>query len=414
MRTERNLLDRLARFIVGAEPDILDRCTPQEQRHVLNKAILVAFPAIVALFSGYCAVDAVFVSSSFGTKTLFALTWSLVVLAFDRAIMIQTTVGVWSWAFLIRAIMAGALSLLLTEPILQKVFADSIQQAEHIKAEKAKAEVDARFLPEIQALKAEMSACEAETQRLRQIYQVEINGEGGTRIHGTGPVSAIQKYIYEQQKQICATLAIRNQDQLDALDRGKLEAKLKEVKALATSLAGRLTTLHELTMQNWFIAWAVWLFRIVLFSAEIMPLVLKFGKRKHRNEDGEYVNDEQYSEIEIMRNEEHLHLIRQLTDTRQQNDLLGKQLEQAKERTNLEMRHLRQLADSRRLQIRFIIERQQAMENLKTEAIDKFEMLQPDEQQHARHKHFVERMAENYQRTLASRYLRFSFTGAAE
>jgi Domain of unknown function (DUF4407) len=402
-----NLLDKFARFIVGAEPNILQLCTPQEQRRVLNRAILVAFPAIIAVFSAYCAIT-LFTDNQWIIG--FGMTaWGLIILALDRAIVIQTPCGAWSWAFLFRGALAVALSLLLAEPIVQRFFHDEIKQAEQAKKNTTNKLIDTQFTPAVQALNFEIAACAAETERLRRAYELEMNGEGGTNESGYGPIAARVERLYLEKQSECAQLEHRNRIALDSLAQFIVAEKKLQGKSVATCLAGRLRTLHNLMDEDWVIQWAVWLVRFSLLVIELLPLTLKFGRRNRINEESESESDTIYDDILELRNKEHLKSIKLLSDARQHNDLLRSQLVIFNEKINLEMRQLKSLADNRRLQISFIIERKRIIEQMKEDVIRNFEFLQTNEHQRLQYRKLLEHICENYTRTLVEYYQRFAY-----
>lgn len=412
MNTKMNWLDHIARLIQGADRDVLALCPTSERRRILNRSVLILLPSLVALFSSYCTAD-LYLDNPWALGGVM-VSWSTFVLLMDRAIVIQTETGKFSFAFVVRGTLAVVLSMLLAEPIVQFAFADEIKQRETAKRQIAADEVDARYAAQKQRLIDEINFAEAEKLRTSNALMLEVAGLGGSKKYGNGPATQLIKEESIKREQEAQSIRERNTAALQQLEQTKTGEKEEQMRAVATHLSGRLRTLHELMSENWVIAWAVWLVRLALFIIEILPLTLKFGKRQHRDEFGNLVSDEIYEDMNRTLGEEHVKSMMDMSEVRQHNHYLSNQLHVVHQKMSLEMRLLRLVADQRRLQISFIVERQRAMEQLKEEAIASFEMMQPDEAAQRRYRQYVERISENYQRSLHYQYQKFAAQSAGE
>lgn len=399
MTTSTNWLVRLAYFAYGADPGILNLCPSHEQRRIAIMGSVVLIPALLAIFSGRIA--AMLMGASSRTAVLCGLGYACLIFILDRAIVALSPQGQLTFPILMRGLLAAVLAALIAEPIVIGVFRDEINQHEEDKKSAIVQKIEKAFDTQKAVLQGELAACDLETKQLQHIYQEEYKGISGSGQMGKGPLAEEDLRLLNGQKAVCDQMHRHHEGAMQTLDSLCQVEINRQTGAMALSLTGKISTLHEIMGEKTIIAWFVWLLRLALFLAEILPLLLKLQQPPHNQPD-------LYHELVALRSREHWQLTNKLSETRQLIDHRAGQNMLLEQRDSLETRMLHRVAENRRIQIAFILERQRSMQRLRNEALYQYNILETDRNKQAIYRQFVARLSEDYERKLSQLYQRFA------
>jgi hypothetical protein len=284
----------IQRFFIlcsGADASILDTCSPGERNKYAGIGATVFFTAVMAFLAAGYALYTVF-DNTF-TALGFGFIWGLLIFNLDRFIvstikkrnnfkseLLQATP---------RILLAVIIAVVISKPLEMKIFEKEIdrvlleQKNEFTLANKS--QIAEQYTPaveelekDIAGLKAEVTAKEAETNALYDVYITEAEGTAGTMLLGKGPV-----YKEKREKHDAALLELR-QLKVDNAERiAGIEAQIKNLNADYTTavtnsqpvidgfdgLMARISALGELP---WFPSFFIFL---LFLAIETAPIIVK-------------------------------------------------------------------------------------------------------------------------------------------
>lgn len=281
-------------FCAGIHPSLIKR-TPTDSNKYVGIGATIFFTGIFAAIAGGFALFTVF--KSIPIALIFGILWGLMIFNLDRFIVMsmkkKESRRKEFMVALPRIILAVLIAFVIAKPLELKLFESEIK-AELISMEQGvfKKQEDllkTRFTPEIDSLKNEVLALNADIESKREQRDAlnllaiqEADGTGGSKQKNLGPIYKAKKkdadlaqaeldqtmatltpLIEEKQAQI-STLENDKQSQLTAMEKTRLDGFAAQLDALG-NLAKRSSTI-----------WFASLFITLLFIAiETAPIFAK-------------------------------------------------------------------------------------------------------------------------------------------
>jgi hypothetical protein len=262
-------------WLAGFNRKTAELCTGSEIRKMTIAGSMVLIPPLVGLFSyGYAFY---FLFNNLLGAIIGGVLSAIVLLLIDRSIMAYGRPGSISLGMLGRVLLALSVGLMLAEPIILKVFEDSIGEQQHQDLVAAQQSSKQAFQEEILAIQDALQEQEGRLHDLQTAYTLEMDGRGSN--WGVGQGSIYQKKLqdYEDYKdQYLSSKAAANEEI------AAIEIQMtKQLEALAankaTGLIGRMRALHTLGQQEPIVEVTTWLLRIFFVLIELIPLLIKIS-----------------------------------------------------------------------------------------------------------------------------------------
>ena len=233
----------LGKFFIlcsGADADVLDTCSKAEQNKYAGIGATVFFTALMAFIAASYALYTVF--DNYYIAIGFGLVWGLLIFNLDRYIVSTLKKKERKYQEVLQAIprliLALIIAIVISKPLELKIFKKEIDQV--LLTEKNRMtlenqeEIALQYQPKIlkleeniKALQNEISAKEAETNALYDIFINEAEGTAGTGLLGKGPV-----YKEKREKHDAALAELNALKQTNAEKINLLE---KEISQLNTA-----------------------------------------------------------------------------------------------------------------------------------------------------------------------------------
>lgn len=270
-----NFLQSLFVWLGGFDPKTAEKCTSSEIKKITIAGSLVLIPPLVGVFSyGY----AVFIiSKNIIVGAVGGVLFAFVLLLIDRSIMAYGRPGHFSFGMLGRVLLAITMGFIIAEPILLKVFEDSISERRFNKVDQAQQAVSGGYDKRIYDVQAGLDRQEARLYELQEAYTKEMDGTGGSGVVNQGPL--YQKKLSDY-KAYQSNFVKSQKDAADRIQQIEQErnARFETIeKAEANGLIGRLRLLQQLGEEEPYVKWASWLLRIAFILIELLPLLLKLS-----------------------------------------------------------------------------------------------------------------------------------------
>jgi hypothetical protein len=272
---------------------------------------LVFIPAFVALFS--YSYGFFFIFNNVKPAIIGGVASAIVLLIIDRSIMGYGRPGKFSLGMLGRVFLAITVGFLLAEPLILKVFQDSIKEEQFQKVISAKNKNAVKYDNQIAELQKGLSEDQIKLDQLQKAYTAEMDGTGGSKIRNRGPIYQqkyadyldYQKSYNTEQTTIAAEIA-------EIQKQKSQELELVEQNN-ADGLMGRMRALTALGEKEPVVRWTTWLLRCFFIFIELLPLLIKISPT---GDCGLYIklidmNDEEKEKTYEMLSKERLELNQQ-------------------------------------------------------------------------------------------------------
>jgi hypothetical protein len=259
----------------GFDNQTAAQCTSSEIRKMTIAGSMVFIPAFLALFSYSYGFYFIFHNTT--SAIIGGIVSAIVLFVIDRSIMAYGRPGSFSLGLLGRIMLAVTVGFLLAEPLILKIFEDSIQEQQFSELSTAKESASAPYDSRIKVLQDELTVDQQRLYKLQQAYTAEMDGTGGSMIRNQGP-------IYEQKYQ-----DYQDYQKLYASNRNATAAKIAEIQKQKTAaldvvehnnadgLIGRMRALSSLGEKEPIVHWTTWLLRIFFTLIELLPLLIKIS-----------------------------------------------------------------------------------------------------------------------------------------
>lgn len=275
----------------GSDTEILKDCSPGERTKFAGIGATVFFTAVMAFLAGGYALYTVF--DNVYMALFFGLIWGLLIFNLDRYIVstIKKRDNTWNeiWQATPRIILAVIIAVVISKPLELKIFEKEIdrvlleqkndltlanknQIAEQYAPQIAELETD------IQELKDEIDAKEAETNELYETYIAEAEGRKGTMLIGKGPVYTEKREKHDAYLAELQTLKTENKAKIADLENQILTLETEYGQVVATSqpvidgFGGLMARINALGELPWFPSFFIFL---LFLAVETAPIVVK-------------------------------------------------------------------------------------------------------------------------------------------
>lgn len=297
-------MQRFLWWLTGATTHILAQCPTDHRKYSAIGVTMLLIPSMAAFSAGF-AVEQTF--DSLMVAVVVGMLWFMLVFNVDRLILISIRKregGAVKEFFMAlpRLVMVVILSILITEPLLQKLFegeiANQLSVETHQSAELARQAASNVYGQEIKSIDDENKRLTAALEELRKERDVrhrelmaEGEGTGGTRRPGRGTFYAEKKAAYdlavreyEDAKSAAEESVTRNNERRNELS-GKLESSVSQVtmsKGNAKGFLAKHSALLAIVRQDPSAGFLYFTLSLALILLESTPLTIKlFSKRGH-------------------------------------------------------------------------------------------------------------------------------------
>ncbi len=263
-------------YCAGSDRQLLKRCSRGERLRHSAVGTFVVLTGILAFVSGGYALSTIFEDSLHIAIGVAAL-WGFVIFSLDRFIvMAMAETSIWRRLVhaLPRLVLAMFIALVVARPLELRIFEEEIeakirsqkdaeidsvgaqfdaQQAEadrrlHEKIEKLEGSQAVRDVNDrLAKLNADVSDCRNREQEALQSYHAEMDGSGGTRRRGIGPIAQRKEKTYQELVRQCSALAAQRQLEIDRrVNQQKAHKKTEgEWRAAAQEEAARMKSRRD-------------------------------------------------------------------------------------------------------------------------------------------------------------------------
>lgn len=280
----------------GADPEILMKL-PSEQNKYATIGIAVILTGIVAFVTGTYSFQLIF--NNFSTSILIGLVWGMLIFNIER-ILIQNTFsrGETISQTMLKSIpiilIVLTLTIVIIYPLVLRIFSDEIDQQLVRQTQNVVLEIEKNyneqivvFSDEIIKLEKNLSIKDNNVKELREDYDDELSGKGGTSVVGLGPVAKFKKEAYEravneyQQDKINARK--RQSELKNRIEQIEIQKNLhiKDIQEQGVhSLIAKLTALSKLEKENKTIFFVRFLILFLMFLLHLLPFLSKYLSKK--------------------------------------------------------------------------------------------------------------------------------------
>ncbi len=277
----------------GADASILETCSPGERNKYAGIGATVFFTAVMAFIACSYALYTVF--DNVYTAIFFGLIWGLLIFNLDRFIVSTIKKRDRFRSELLQAapriVLAIIIAVVISKPLEMKIFQKEIDQVLLEQKNELtlanKEQIAQQYTPvvaglnqEIDALKGEITAKEAETNALYETYISEAEGRAGTMLLGKGPV-----YKEKREKHDAYLLELQQLKQTNGQKIADIETQIANLNteyAVAVNdsqpiidgfdgLMARINALGELP---WFPSFFIFLLFLAIETAPIVAKLL--------------------------------------------------------------------------------------------------------------------------------------------
>lgn len=296
-------LKRVLWFLAGAETEILEQevCVTERSKYsLMGTAVFIS--ALLAAIAGVYALY--LTSESLPVAVALGLIWGLLILTFDRFLVLNTKVLGNEGGLLNRLrhslihlaprlLLTILLGIIITEPLLLRLFRDEVDNQVALQNQTNMVNLRARPLfseiseleNKIERLKSEVAKKEAYRDEIYRESISEQVGIVGSRRYGAGPVAAERLRQLGNVESELRDLRTKNEEQMATL-RKRLEylnaerdaefAKLRSSSA-QSNLLSRLEALGALKTSNSIVQQISWLLLLLLVLIESTPILMKMS-----------------------------------------------------------------------------------------------------------------------------------------
>ncbi|MEM8508053.1 MAG: DUF4407 domain-containing protein [Bacteroidota bacterium] len=303
------MLHRFFIFCSGADSDILDTCSQGERNKYVGIGATVFFTAVMAFIASGYALYTVF--DTIYTAIFFGLIWGLLIFNLDRYIVSTIKKRDSFKKELLQAapriLLAVIIAVVISKPLEMKIFEKEIDQV--LLEEKNaltlanKEQLALQYTPtvaaledDIQLLKDEIAAKEAETNALYDTYISEAEGTAGTGLLGKGPVYKEKREKHDAYLAELNTLKQTNGEKIIALENQiaalgqDYEKAVTDSQPIIDGFDGLMARINALGKLPWFPSFFIFLLFLAIETAPIIAkLLAPKGEYDYKFEEGESV-----------------------------------------------------------------------------------------------------------------------------
>jgi hypothetical protein len=282
------------------------QCTDTERGKMATAGSMVFIPAFIALFS--YSYGFYFIFENVTVAIVGGIVSAIVLFIIDRSIMAYGRPGSFSLGLLGRLMLAVTVGFLLAEPLILKIFDDSIQEQQFTELSAAKENTAISYEESISVLQEELSESRQHLSSLQEAYTAEMDGTGGSKIRNQGPIFQQKYQDYQDYQKIYEENQVTTRAEIAEIQTQKAEAMDLVEKNNANGLIGRMRALSSLGEKEPIVHWTTWMLRIFFTLIELLPLLIKISPAGDRGLYYELVdmNDDEKKQIFEMSSKERL------------------------------------------------------------------------------------------------------------
>lgn len=283
------MLQRFFIFCSGADPTLLNDCSPGERTKYAGIGATVFFTAVMAWIASAYALYTVF--DSVLAAVFFGFLWGLLIFNLDRFIVstIRKRDSFKSEFFQAtpRLLLAMIIAVVIAKPLEMKIFEKEINQVlleqKNDLTLANKEQIALQFNPaiagleqQINTLKGEVAAKEVETNALYDTYIAEAEGREGTLLLGKGPVYKEKREkhdasLAELQALKEANLAkITDAEQQIASQKQEYAGTVANSQPIIDGFDGLMARINALGELPWFPSFFIFLLFLAIETAPIL------------------------------------------------------------------------------------------------------------------------------------------------
>ncbi len=284
----------LQRFFIlcsGADAAILSSCSPGEQNKYAGIGATVFFTAVMAFIAASYALYTVF--DNVYTAIFFGLIWGLLIFNLDRFIVSTIKKRNSFKSELLQAapriVLAVIIAVVISKPLEMKIFEKEINQVLLEKKNELtlanKDQIALQYNPtlndlnkNIEALKGEVTAKEAETNALYDTFIAEAEGTAGTKRLGKGPVYKEKREKHDAVLAELQQLKVTNAEKITDLEGQITTLNAEYTEAVTNSqpiidgFDGLMARIDALNKLPW---WPSFFIFLLFLAIETSPIIAK-------------------------------------------------------------------------------------------------------------------------------------------
>ncbi|MEK6152175.1 DUF4407 domain-containing protein [Flavobacteriaceae bacterium 3-367] len=277
----------------GADASILETCSPGERNKYAGIGATVFFTAVMAFIACSYALYTVF--DNVYTAIFFGLIWGLLIFNLDRFIVSTIKKRDSFRSELLQAapriVLAIIIAVVISKPLEMKIFQKEIDQVLLEQKNELtlanKEQIAQQYTPvvaglnqEIDALKGEITAKEAETNALYETYISEAEGRAGTMLLGKGPVYKEKREKHDAYLQELQQLKQTNKQKIADIEaqianlNTEYAVAVNDSQPIIDGFDGLMARINALGELPWFPSFFIFLLFLAIETAPIVAKLL--------------------------------------------------------------------------------------------------------------------------------------------
>ena len=352
-----SITQRILIWLAGHDRKTAENCTSSEVKKICIYGSMVLIPGLIGLGSyGY---GFYFIFKNFTAAIIGGVVMAMVLVLIDRSILAFGR-GKFSLGMLGRLCMAMTAGFMLAEPIVLKIFEDSIEEQQYAELKQQKETAAVPYQTQVAALEDELKKDEARVNELQSAYTGEADGTGGSGIRNQGPIYEMKKQDYIDAKKNYDAKVASYAAKVQGINTDKETEYTGIEKKNADGLIGRMRALSALGDKEPIVKWTTWLLRIFFCLIELLPLLIKISPTGDRGLYPRLIDiaDKEREDIYIMSSDER-------KAVRQQEE----KLRYTEEYANLCMKETQIISSSKEKDTVFLMDRATALTEKKLDFI---------------------------------------------
>lgn len=269
-----NVIQKTLIWLSGHDRKTAENCTSSEVKKICIYGSMVMIPGLVGLFS--YSYGFYFVFKIVSAAIIGGVVMTFVLIMIDRSILAFGR-GKFSIGMFGRLCMAMTAGCLLAEPIVLKIFEDSIDEQKYVEVQQLKKAAAIPYQIQVAALDDELKKDQTRVNELQAAYTGEADGTTGSHIRNQGPIYEMKKQDYLDAKQSYDAKVARYTAKIQNINIDK-EAEYAGIENKnADGLIGRMRALSALGDKEPIVKYTTWLLRIFFCLIELLPLLIKIS-----------------------------------------------------------------------------------------------------------------------------------------
>jgi hypothetical protein len=275
------LIKKILIWAAGFDIKTAQHCSESEISRMVTYGTLVFIPAFVALFSYSYAFNYAF--DNIKAAIAGGIAAAIVLFIIERGIMATGRPGHFTLGMAGRLAFALCIGFMIAEPVILRVFEDSIDEEQYAELTNRQKEGVVSFDTQIADYRNELKGDEKHLLDLRKDYTQEMDGTGGSKQINQGPIYQKKLDDYKSFEAKYNQKVATTNTAIASIETRKNSTKTEVKDHQANRLLGRMQTLHRIAEKDSIVFASVWLLRLAFILIELIPLFLKMSPTGSRN-----------------------------------------------------------------------------------------------------------------------------------